>query len=305
MKRLQWTYKTPGIERNRPVYTRIEFDMNLAQLVKSPVDRLLLSMKYDDGELSPNARSYARPISLLEPTTVKARVRHQAMWSALTTTSFIVDHPLAVTEIMYHSATQNTLEFIELKNTSTMPMSLNGVRLDGLDEGVEFAFSETLPLPSGEYIVVVRDRRTFARAYDTEGKRIANGQFEQRTALFNVGELITLRASNGRLIQQFVYQDHRYRKTDGGGHSLVIVDTTDDYEKFTNWRRSLQVGGSPRGLEPVSFDANLDGVFDFEDFVCVFQIEKFGTGEPASWSEGDWDGDGDFDHDDLTMALRI
>ncbi len=39
-------------------------------------------------------------------------------------------------------------------------------------------------------------------------------------------------------------------------------------------------------------DANLDGEFNSSDFVTVFGAAKYETGSPATWSEGDWNGDG-------------
>ncbi len=43
-------------------------------------------------------------------------------------------------------------------------------------------------------------------------------------------------------------------------------------------------------------DANLDGVFDSQDLVLVFQSAEYedGDNDNSTWSEGDWDGDGDF-----------
>ena len=51
-------------------------------------------------------------------------------------------------------------------------------------------------------------------------------------------------------------------------------------------------------------DANLDGEFDAADLVTVLQAGKFGTGEPASWSEGDWNADRIFDANDIVLALQ-
>ena len=62
-------------------------------------------------------------------------------------------------------------------------------------------------------------------------------------------------------------------------------------------------------------DANQDYWFDEADLIHAFKIGKFETGEPATWSEGDWDGgpgssiddppegDGEFDIADLVAAF--
>ncbi|MCA9200392.1 MAG: hypothetical protein KDA87_22785 [Planctomycetales bacterium] len=51
-------------------------------------------------------------------------------------------------------------------------------------------------------------------------------------------------------------------------------------------------------------DANLDGEFNSEDFVPVFQAGLFETGRPAQWEHGDWNGDGRFDSGDFVAAFR-
>jgi methionine-rich copper-binding protein CopC len=62
-------------------------------------------------------------------------------------------------------------------------------------------------------------------------------------------------------------------------------------------------------------DANQDYFFDEADLVLAFQAAKYGTGAPASWEEGDWDGapggeagappagNGEFDSGDFVRAF--
>ncbi len=50
-------------------------------------------------------------------------------------------------------------------------------------------------------------------------------------------------------------------------------------------------------------DADVNGVFDSNDFVDVFVIGKYETGRPAVWHEGDWNGDGFFSTDDFVEAF--
>ena len=52
-------------------------------------------------------------------------------------------------------------------------------------------------------------------------------------------------------------------------------------------------------------DSNLDGVFDSSDHIAVQQTGKFGTGQPAGWSEGDWNGDGVADLKDQSYAAKF
>jgi hypothetical protein len=51
-------------------------------------------------------------------------------------------------------------------------------------------------------------------------------------------------------------------------------------------------------------DADLNGEFNSTDFVSVFQAGKFETNNPASWSEGDWNGDGIFSSSDFVKAFQ-
>ncbi len=52
-------------------------------------------------------------------------------------------------------------------------------------------------------------------------------------------------------------------------------------------------------------DANLDGVFNSQDFVIVFSAALYETdsGKVAGWREGDWNCDGRFTSSDLVMAF--
>ena len=51
-------------------------------------------------------------------------------------------------------------------------------------------------------------------------------------------------------------------------------------------------------------DSNLDGEFNSNDLVGVFQAAIFETGRMAGWNEGDWNGDGVFDTGDLVLAFQ-
>jgi hypothetical protein len=54
---------------------------------------------------------------------------------------------------------------------------------------------------------------------------------------------------------------------------------------------------------PVYRDSIRDGSFNASDIVSVIQSAKYQTGADATWSEGDWNGDGVFDHLDLVAPL--
>ncbi|MCA9197151.1 MAG: lamin tail domain-containing protein [Planctomycetales bacterium] len=56
-----------------------------------------------------------------------------------------------------------------------------------------------------------------------------------------------------------------------------------------------------------SGDANLDLVFNSQDLVLIFQTAEYEDGIPgnSTWTEGDWDGDGDFTSSDLVFAFQF
>jgi hypothetical protein len=51
-------------------------------------------------------------------------------------------------------------------------------------------------------------------------------------------------------------------------------------------------------------DADLDGYFDSHDLIVVLSEGKYENGLPATWSQGDWNGDRRFATSDLVAALR-
>jgi hypothetical protein len=52
-------------------------------------------------------------------------------------------------------------------------------------------------------------------------------------------------------------------------------------------------------------DANLDGRFDSRDMISVLQTGEYedGLSNNSAWSEGDWNGDGQFTTRDFVYAF--
>ena len=50
-------------------------------------------------------------------------------------------------------------------------------------------------------------------------------------------------------------------------------------------------------------DSNLDGEFNSGDFVTVFTVGKYESGNAANWAEGDWNGDNQFNSSDFVTAF--
>ena len=88
------------------------------------------------------------------------------------------------------------------------------------------------------------------------------------------------------------------------GLNLVWYDLTEDdlvnVADIERWIKSPDIFHSWIG------DANLDGEFNTNDLVNVFQAGEYEDDEDlnSTWSTGDWNGDGDFGTSDLVLAFR-
>ena len=153
-----------------------------------------------------------------------------------------------------------------------------------------------------ERLVVVEDVDAFRFRY---GDIAVAGQWSG--GLGNRSETLAL-AVRGEIVQQVQYDDGWYPITDGAGYSLDAVDTSadvGDWSQVDSWRPSGPRGGTPGAPPALIGDANLDGVFDEQDLLQVFQFGKYlgGVASNASWAEGDWNRDGQFDDQDIVAAF--
>jgi len=157
-------------------------------------------------------------------------------------TAFALLDGLRITELMYHAAEGDPLDFIELQNVGDVPLDLAGVRLS---TGVSFVFPSMVLAP-GDYVVVVGDVAAFTSQYGGS-VRIA-GQYAGR--LSNAGEQIVLAlpAPQEAAILRFTYADAWYGTTDGQGQSLTIDDATlapAAWNDSASWHASSPTPGRP------------------------------------------------------------
>lgn len=163
---------------------------------------------------------------------------------------------LRITEIMYHPAppppgvatNAEEFEYIELKNTGPVTLSLLGVRFAN---GVEFGFtgSSVTTLAAGQSVLVVKNHTAFTSRYGG-GFNVA-GQYTG--ALENRGENLRLEDGTGEKILDFDYDNSWYPITDGDGFSLAIVDETAPWNTWgmkSSWRPSGSERGTPGQMEP-------------------------------------------------------
>ncbi|HEX2473854.1 MAG TPA: lamin tail domain-containing protein [Lacipirellulaceae bacterium] len=235
--------------------------------------------------------------------TVKVRARVGSEWSALNEATFITAAPadannLRITEVHYHPADPpgpldaDDMEFIELLNTSSQPVSLAGVELAEFTSPFVFAFDVSLILAPGERIVVARDPAAFQSVYGS-GINVATAGFEfDGKNLSNSGERIVLRGPGGAILQDFTYSDMAPWPTaaDGAGPSLEIIDPMGDASDPLNWRASFYAGGSP-GVANLAVvgDYDRDGRVDQDDYLRW--RAEFGLAvAPGSGADGNGNG---------------
>ncbi|MEO8350396.1 MAG: lamin tail domain-containing protein [Chthoniobacteraceae bacterium] len=149
-----------------------------------------------------------------------------------------------ITEMMYHPADPGTVEFIELHNTGSAMVNLQGLSFDAGHPFDAFTFGNT-PLPAGGYAVITNSTAAFQARYGFAPA----AEWPAEGGLSNGGERVTLRDDTGAIIHDFTYDNSTPWPTapDGEGPSLVVIDPFGDYDDPSNWRASYEIGGSPGG----------------------------------------------------------
>ena len=280
------------------------------------------------GEIGPQAIEYnGGPIVIDDTTRILTRTRGEAggdfnfmWWSAPVTGDFVISNGLVVSEIQYNphgaSSSQGELvtddddfEYIELSNTGSAPIELDGIQFvqvpvgfeDGM-EGIEFTFAAQTLSPD-EQIVVVKNRAAFQSRYGL-GPRIAdgddgmggnNGEFSGQ--LGNGGQQISLRLPSGVMLFSFAYDDGGDwpARADGDGSSLEVVDLSlvlgmsFDPNAPSTWRSSVEHGGSPGAAGVGTADSVvINEILTNTDAPVVDAIELFNpTGDDIDLS-GCW-----------------
>ena len=153
-------------------------------------------------------------------------------------------YDIVIDEIMADPGPQVGLpnnEWIELKNTTTFPVNLQGWRI-----GDAATQSGPLPnftlLPDSFVIICTASAVTAMSAF---GATIPVASFP---SLDNDGDLVFLRAANGKTIHAIVYSISWYRNElkKEGGWTLEMIDTKNPCTGSSNWKASINMqGGTP------------------------------------------------------------
>ena len=225
------------------------------------------------------------PLASVRPgSTYRARVRHldaNGRWSrwsqAIQFTAGVPDvsiyqQSLAISEVNYNPAPLTAaeiadgftdaglFEWIEVKNTSSLPLDMSGIRFT---KGADFDFPQGWTIPAGSFALVVKDLNAFRRRWGTSRDPLIAGTFLSGS-LANNGEEIKLSYGAGTEVIAFTYSDRDPwpDAADGSGSSLALraPDAHPDHSQPANWRASAQPGGSP----------GTDDLFSYSSWATAF-----------------------------------
>ena len=259
------------------------------------------------GAANPQAAHAADPINIPIDAArqVKARIRSGTTWSAVIDVTFLPEpFPVRITELHYHPANHpgvvddEDLEFIEVTNTGSQPVSLNGVQITEFAT-TPYIFSSGQNLAPGERIIVARNPVAFQSVYGS-GIRIAPGGYGTAN-LSNTGERVVLVGPLGEVLQDILFDDVAPWPTsaDGGGPSLEISDLLGDPNSPMSWRASVVPGGSP-GHDGMVLAGDYDGNFVVDVTDRTVWRSGFGLTVPLG-SGADGNGNGEVDAGDYVV----
>ncbi|MDC0201122.1 lamin tail domain-containing protein [Verrucomicrobia bacterium] len=222
-----------------------------------------------DLELSGVQFTNPNPLYLRDEglTTIKARVKNNNVWSAITEADFIVDAEpartdnIVISEIHYRPAQpsveeaaagfndRSDFEFIELLNISPRSVDLGALVFS---DGIEFDFATAergrTMLP-GARLIIVNNIDAFMMRYgkSLDPNIVIVGEFKGN--LNNDGEQIIITDTKGVNIIDIPFNDGDEwpASADGEGYSLVKINPLRNYANPapSTWRSSASLGGNP------------------------------------------------------------
>lgn len=163
-----------------------------------------------------------------------------------------------LTEIHYNPSTGTSHEFIELHNSSDVPVDVSGWTL----EGVGFTFPSGSVLPANWHGVVVNNDTAFRTQNQSA---LVFGEYSG--SLSNSGQQLTLKDSSGTVISSVNYDvtSPWPSSPNGQGYSLSLISTDADESKASCWAPSQSIGGTPYVVNTI------DSSWDTSD---CFTIDK-------------------------------
>jgi len=171
--------------------------------------------------------------------------------------------PVVITEIMYHPASNNYAEYVELKNISGGTVLLDNWKFTDENEGIEYYIPAGTSLASGQYLLLVKHKDAFNEEFTPAGGVMILEWLEGR--LSNAGEKIQISkpgtpepsgfvpyirvdrvnysdGSHGENFRELNYNDPWPMAPDGTGQSLHRVTDGNYGNDVANWTAAA---GSP------------------------------------------------------------
>ncbi|MEI6807815.1 MAG: lamin tail domain-containing protein [bacterium] len=201
---------------------------------------------FDDVSVIPNEHYYYR-VRAGHARGESLPSEERSITTAYGTMSQYLTNYLRITEIMYNPTGGDTNEFLEFKNISAgTTLNLGGL---WFTNGLTYSFPSTNLMP-GAFYVIVNDPTGFTNRYP---ERSYQGVYGGK--LSDGGEQLRIKDAMSDTIVNVTYKDAWYRTTDGGGYSLVPVETNPaagDPDNMDYWRPSTYTNGSPGQDDPPS-----------------------------------------------------
>ena len=139
---------------------------------------------------------------------------------------------LVISEIMYNSASTDTLEFVEILNNTSGIINLGGLYFE---DAFDFTFP-TYNLPSGEYAVIALDTAALKNVF-TVSHLFQMDNPSSTGNLTNSSDNIVLRNTLNQVIDSVTYDDGSPwdSRADGNGFSLALCDVNANNTEALNW----------------------------------------------------------------------
>jgi Lamin Tail Domain/Secretion system C-terminal sorting domain len=172
------------------------------------------------------------------------------------------------------SANKDTLEFIELYNTTNAAIDITSYRftsgiLDSIPNGT---------IPAKGYYVIAIDSAYFKKIFGVVPSR--QWASTLNNALNNTGEKVTLVNKTGAVVFEFTYRDSLPfpKEPDGFGPSLVFCNKAGDPNDGKNWSPSqdssknivingLKLKANPFGPDKCTIRTNVNEILDSQSFM--------------------------------------
>ncbi|HZG00853.1 MAG TPA: lamin tail domain-containing protein [Chitinophagales bacterium] len=138
---------------------------------------------------------------------------------------------LVITEIFYNTpgSGNDTIEYLEIKNHSTVPVNLDGYQLA---TAVTFTFPP-LTLQPDSFLIISKFAPHTLQCLNKPSQQWTSG------SLNNAGELIELFDAQGGLVDSVRFSPDAFgwdTLADGGGYALVLCDADLDNAVASNWK---------------------------------------------------------------------